>query len=237
MDQTVESPDIETASVTYAKRFSGDWGKYLLGKQESLVAECLPERGEGLNLLSVGGGHAQLTDLYTRRNFATTVYGSDGAPVELLAPYEVQYQSGNILNLPFEDNSFDVVVAIRLLTHLDNWPRLLEEMCRVSKGQVIVEYPSKRSLNIISPILFKFKKQFEGDTRTFTLFTDTQVKKQLALHDYKKEYRKGQFFFPLVVHRMFKSNGILRAVETLLSKIGLSSVLGSPVVMSAGRQK
>jgi ubiquinone/menaquinone biosynthesis C-methylase UbiE len=138
--------------------------------------------------------------------------------------------------LPFEDASFDVVIAIRLLTHLDNWEVLLAEMCRVAKDLIIVEYPSKMSLNAIAPLLFKFKKKFEGDTRTFRLFSDSELKTVLKHNGYESISRKGQFFFPLVVHRMLKSNGFIRALEAVFRKIKMSEVLGSPVILSARKK-
>lgn len=235
MNKSIEAPDIETASSEYAKRFSGEWGKYLLSRQEKLVGETLPNK-QAQSLLSVGGGHAQLTNLYTRRNFEITVYGSEGASLELLAPYDVQYQSGNILDFPYQDNAFDVVVAIRLLTHLNDWPKLIEEMCRVSKGQIIIEYPSTRSLNFISPLLFKLKKRIETDTRKFHLFHESEIRAELNRHGYQVEFRRGQFFFPLVVHRMLKSHWLLRGLESLLTLVRLSCLFGSPVIMSARKK-
>lgn len=235
MNKLIEAPDIETASREYAKRFSGEWGKYLLNRQEKLVAECLPE-AQQQTLLSVGGGHAQLADLYTRSGIDFTVYGSEGASVELLKPYDIQYQSGNILEFPYDDSAFDVVVAIRLLTHLDDWPKLIEEMCRVSVGQIIIEYPSIRSLNCISPMLFRLKKQIETDTRTFRLFNDSEIKAELARHGYQVEFRRGQFIFPLVAHRMLKSHWLLRRFESLFAWLGLSGLFGSPVILSARKK-
>ena len=231
----LESPDIETASPSYAKRFSGHWGAYLLAQQKQLVAQCFPV-GDNLRILEIGGGHAQLVDIYAERGVRATIYGSEGAEVERLAPYDIDYISGNVIKLPFEDASFDVVIAIRLLTHLGQWELLLAEMCRVSKEVVIVEYPSKMSLNAIAPLLFKFKKKFEGDTRTFRLFSDSELKNAFGMHNYATVSRKGQFFFPLVLHRMFKSNRALKVFERLLSRLKLTDKFGSPVVMSAHKK-
>ena len=232
MNKIIESPDVETASLVYAKRFSGQWGEYLLAEQKARVAECIPAVAD-ISILEVGGGHAQLASIYAERGLRPTIYGSDGATTEQLKPFDVNYVSGNVVELPFEDDSFDVVIAIRLLTHLEHWEALLGEMCRVSKGIIIVEYPSKFSLNAIAPLLFTFKKKYEGDTRAFRLFSDKEVKAALRKHGYKVSSRKGQFFFPLVVHRMLKSNGLLKALESALRKLKVSHVLGSPVVLSA----
>ncbi len=236
MDKIIESPDIETASLVYAKRFSGQWGEYLLAEQKERVAECIPVKSD-ISILEVGGGHAQLASIYAERGLRATIYGSEGATVEQLAPFDINYVSGNVVELPFEDTSFDVVIAIRLVTHLDRWETLLAEMCRVSKEVIIVEYPSKLSLNAIAPLLFRVKKKYEGDTRSFRLFWDRELKDTIRKHGFETVSRKGQFFFPLVVHRMLKSNSIIRTVEAILKKVRISNVLGSPVVLCARKKR
>ncbi len=45
-------------------------------------------------------------------------------------------------NLPFEDNSFDVVLCIDVLEHLENIHDVFDELCRVSKSYVIISLPN-----------------------------------------------------------------------------------------------
>ena len=52
-----------------------------------------------------------------------------------------------------------------------NWIKLINELCRVSADRVIVDYPAKRSVNIISRRLFDMKRSIEGvTTRRFSLY-------------------------------------------------------------------
>jgi ubiquinone/menaquinone biosynthesis C-methylase UbiE len=43
----------------------------------------------------------------------------------------VSFQTADVLNLPFEDGSFDRAIADRLLLHVPDLERALEELCRV----------------------------------------------------------------------------------------------------------
>lgn len=50
---------------------------------------------------------------------------------------------GDVLNLPFEDNSFDMAVAFEILEHLpfSSFSVALKEMSRVAKNNVIISLP------------------------------------------------------------------------------------------------
>ena len=66
--------------------------------------------------------------------------------------------------------STSAVVAVRMLTHCEQWEQLVAEMCRVSRGPVITDYPTSQSLNAAAPALFKAKKKYEKNTREWKLF-------------------------------------------------------------------
>ncbi|MBN2261084.1 MAG: methyltransferase domain-containing protein [Clostridiales bacterium] len=51
--------------------------------------------------------------------------------------------TGNILNLPFSDEAFDVVACFEVLEHLpfDNFKSILSEFARISKSHVVLSIP------------------------------------------------------------------------------------------------
>jgi ubiquinone/menaquinone biosynthesis C-methylase UbiE len=55
---------------------------------------------------------------------------------------------GSITDLPFADESFDVVLSFKVLAHLQNIDRALQEIARVTrpKGHVILEFYNSQSL-------------------------------------------------------------------------------------------
>ena len=124
-----ETPDVETASDDYARRFSGPVGAWFLDEQERACLELLSPWPGG-TVLDVGGGHGQVAVPLAREGHAVTVVGSAPACRERLdrlarrAGVEVAFEVGELLRLPYADRSFDLVVSFRLLPHVPKWRRL-----------------------------------------------------------------------------------------------------------------
>ena len=64
LEHNTLTPDVETASDGYARRFAGPVGTYFLARQAAAVARLLSDSdAPGRRALDVGGGHGQLTPL------------------------------------------------------------------------------------------------------------------------------------------------------------------------------
>jgi ubiquinone/menaquinone biosynthesis C-methylase UbiE len=167
--------------------------------------------------------------------YKVTVTGSADVCRERLDKYckkgAFTYLTCDSLNLPFADNYFDVVMAFRLLPHADQWQKLIQEMCRVAGKAVIFDYPDKRSANIFYDLLFDVKKNMEGNTRTYTLFTRKQIRDELAVGNCSKSVFKPEFFMPMVIHRKLKSSLISRVMEGCFRAVGMTGLFGSPIVV------
>ena len=233
-----ETPDIETASESYARRFSGAAGRYLLAAQESAIRAVLAD-WRGGTVLDVGGGHAQLTPLLRALAREVVVLGSDARSLERIRRDfpDCATATGDLLDLPFGPRSFDLVIAVRLLPHVQNWPRLLAELCRVARSTVVVDYPRTTGFNRLTPLLFPVKKRLEGNTRTYRNFRDAELDEVLRLCGFEPRSREAQFLLPMVVHR--RANGLapLRGIEHAAKLIGVTRSLGSPVILRADRRR
>ena len=229
-----ETADIHTSSDEYATRFAGAAGAWMLDVQERITRRLL--RGfEGASVLDVGGGHGQLAIPLCRDGWKVTVLGSDES-----CRHRIQssvdsgactFAVGNVVELPFPDKSFDVVLCFRLLTHCERWPELVRELGRVARRAVIVDYPTGQSLNAIAPALFGAKKKFEKNTRTWALFRHAQVSGEFATNGYAPAATGKQFFLPMVLHRMLKSRAASAALESVCRALGLTRLWGSPVIV------
>ena len=233
-----ETPDIETASESYAQRFAGAAGQYLLAEQEAAIRAVLAD-WRGGTVLDVGGGHAQLTPFLKTLARDVVVLGSDARSLERVRRDfpDCATATGDLLDLPLEPRSFDVVVAVRLLPHVQNWPRLLSELCRVARSTVIVDYPRTTGFNRLTPLLFPVKKRLEGNTRTYRNFRDAELDEVLRVCGFEPRAREAQFLLPMVVHRRANGFAALRGLESAAKFLGLTRALGSPVILRADRRR
>lgn len=229
-----ETADIETSTDVYAARFAGAHGQWMLDVQEHLTLKLLADLPEIKTVLDVGGGHGQLAHPMVRDGYEVTVLGSDPSCAHriqiLIDQNACRFDVGNVIALPYEDNAFDAVVCFRLLTHCERWPTLVAECCRVARKVVIIDYPTSQSLNAIAPFFFGAKKKYETNTRTWTLFRHRQVRDTFEKQGWKQSGRRGQFFLPMVVHRMLKSRALSSGLESVTRVLGLNNWLGSPVI-------
>jgi SAM-dependent methyltransferase len=232
----METADIETASEDYAKRFSGDIGNYFLSVQTELTLELL-KNYHIKTILDVGGGHSQLAIPLVKNGYEVTVVGSDESCRKrldrLLEFNKFEFRVCDMLDLPFDNNSFDAVLAFRLLPHVCRWKALIEEMCRVSNKIIIIDYPDIRSFNILYKFMFGIKKILEGNTRPFSLFSRNQIARELYQYGFGRIVYKSEFFMPMVVYRILKSVTFAQTSEFLFRTIGLTKLLGSPIILRA----
>lgn len=235
-----ETADIETSSDEYATRFAGKTGEWMLSVQERITLGFLSDTPEA-SVLDVGGGHGQLAVPLCREGYRVTVLGSDASCRRRIALVvdsgPCEFRIGNVIDLPFEDRSFDAVISFRLLTHCRRWPALVKELCRVTRGSVIVDYPTSQSVNCIAPALFKAKKKLEGNTRTWTLFRHEEVLREFADNGFITRRRDGQFLLPMVLHRALKCRTVSAVLENFCRKIGLTKRWGSPVIVEMVREE
>lgn len=234
----MKHPDVETSSAGYARRFSGPAGRYFLRIQEDALRRTLRDCPAG-RALDVGGAHGQLVDPLRALGWSVTVLGSSeecGQNLRILhGKSGCEFVCSDILHLPFPDASFELVTSVRLLSHVEDWERLLGELCRVSAKWVIIDYPSTSGINALTPLLFKVKKKLEGNTRTYRSFSERVLDRVLSSHGYKKGAVSKQFVLPMALHRVCGSAGPLRLAEWVSRAVGLTAVAGSPVILRADR--
>ena len=229
-----ETPDIETASEDYARRFAGPVGEYFLELQARITLDLISV-WPSARVLDVGGGHAQIAVPLVRNGYSVTVTGSDPSCRErldrTLGPTGWEFRRCGPLTLPFEDDAFDVVVAFRLLPHIDQWQALLDEMCRVARHGIIVDYPDRRSFNLVQSVFFGLKKTIEKNTRPFLCFKRSQLLGEFRRRGFPSATIRPELFFPMVVHRAIGRAGMSKLMESAASGLGMTRLLGSPVIL------
>jgi 2-polyprenyl-3-methyl-5-hydroxy-6-metoxy-1,4-benzoquinol methylase len=234
-----EDADVETSSEGYARRFAGPVGRFFLDRQADSTLELL-RPFPGASVLDVGGGHGQVTGPLVAAGYAVTVLGSDASCEARVRDWtgagRARFVTGDLLEPPMPDRSHDVVLSYRLLPHVRRWPELVATLCRLARLAVVVDYPTRRSVNAAAGLLFGLKKGVEGNTRPFRVLSDAEVAREFARHGFAPTGRRPQFFFPMALHRGLGSAGLARGLEGLAAAAGLTRALGSPVIVRMERR-
>lgn len=234
-----EDADVETSSEGYARRFAGPVGRFFLDRQAEATLDLLRPY-PGASVLDVGGGHGQVTGPLVDAGHAVTVLGSDPSCEAHVREWtragRARFVAADILAPPLPDRSHDVVLSYRLLPHVRRWPELVAALCRLARLAVVVDYPTRRSVNAAADFFFGLKRGVEGDTRPFTVFSDAEIEAAFAGQGFSPTGRRPQFLFPMALHRGLGSAGLARALEGAASAVGLTRALGSPVILRLERR-
>lgn len=236
------SPDLASSTENYASRFAGPVGQYLLRVQEQAIGQMLDRVPPGGRVLDVGGGHCQLTGLLLERGYEVVLHGSSEQSFDrakrlgLTANPRLTTVTSPLEKLPFADREFDIVVAIRMLAHIEAWDRFVAELARVAKREVIIDYASLYSLNIFTPLLFQIKKRIEKNTRTYLCQSSAEVRRTLKAAGFSDVESRAQFFFPMGLHRLLKNVPLSEKIERISEAAGATKLLGSPVIVGAVRE-
>lgn len=229
----LECADIVTSSDDYARRFAGDIGRWLIETQSALVKDVLNTRS-WTSAVDVGGGHGQLVAPLHSLGYETTVLGSADICAQRLQDdihnRRCSFVTGSLTEIPLRDNSFDLATCIRFISHCDDWRALVRELCRLSRHGVLIDYPPLMSSNIVAPFTFRIKKLIEGNTRPFSIFTHREIVQEFAKHNFTLSTRRGQFYFPMAIHRLCKSPAFSQLIEASSDVLALRKNFGSPVI-------
>jgi ubiquinone/menaquinone biosynthesis C-methylase UbiE len=237
-----EDADLASSSDAYAARFSGPVGRWFLDLQANITLDALAGLAPGATVLDVGGGHAQLVPPLVARGYRVTVVGSDRACARHLGPWlaagQCRFEVADLQRLPCGPGTFSAVLCFRLLAHSVDWVRLIGELCRVAADRVVADYPSRRSVNVIADRMFPMKRSVEGAlTRPYAVYDPRDIAEAFTRHGFRVVRQVPQFFMPMMLYRMMRSDRFGRAVEWPARRLGVTRLLGSPIIVRADRRR
>ncbi|MDY7082709.1 MAG: methyltransferase domain-containing protein [Halobacteria archaeon] len=127
---------------------------------------------------------------------------------------EVDFIRGDAKRLPFPDNSFDLVVAMRFFHLVDEPSEYLREMARVSRSVVAFDTFSQSSTRRVYNRFLPMGSH---------LYSDDDVEEFVAKAGLKLQDRHDDFFFPFGLYRVTPrtvAEGIRGIDDTLQEKVG-----------------
>ena len=232
--------DAANAQSFEARRFGGPIGELVARGQADVLASMLGPVS-GRRILDVGTGTGRGAFLLAAAGAHVT--GVD-ASEQMLANAKqraadtqanVDFQVGDAHRLPFEANTFDLAISLRVLMHTPQWRECLAELCRVAARGVLIDYPSATSTAAVQSLARKLLYRFGLSAEPYRVFTDGQIASAFAEHGFRITAVHRQFVLPIAVHKLVGSPGFTLASERFLARIGLLRAFGSPVTVYAER--
>jgi SAM-dependent methyltransferase len=143
----------------YRNRFWGQGREYEDRAERIALRRLLPPQGQ--RLLEVGAGYGRLADLYD--GFQQVIL-LDPARSMLREAQRILgdqprflYVRGDAYNLPLADGACDTLVMVRVMHHLSDVPRGLDEISRTLNGggTLVCEYANKHNLKAMARYLLR----------------------------------------------------------------------------------
>ena len=129
-----------------------------------VVEKCSSLGDRGLTILDAAAGRGLLAELLSKNHSVTAM--------DIVVPKEykeVEWIKGNLLNIPFPDKSFDMVICTHAIEHIRDYRRAISELRRVAKRYVIIIMPCQREYKYtvdlhvnFCPYLYRFQ-EFIGE--------------------------------------------------------------------------
>ncbi len=223
-----------------AERFGGPIGRILLEDQERVLAESLGDVSERRILdMATGTGRAALA-LAKRGALVTGV----DASAEMLAVarrraaesgLSVDFDEGDAHALIYPSQSFDAVVCLRMLMHVPDWRKALSELCRVSRHQLVIDYPASTSLASMQVVWRRIARTLGSKVEAYRVFSAGSIARELDRNGFRIISLHKQFVLPIALHKAVGSAGFTRGIESGLASAGMLKLAGSPVTLTARR--
>ena len=232
--------DPSTARTFDDRRFGGPIGDLVAGTQARVIANFIG-RIHQRDILDVGTGTGRAARLLARGGARVT--GVDASEAMLAIAREraaadgvsIKWQLGDAHALDFADQSFDVVVSLRVLMHTPEWRGCIAEFCRVANRLVIVDYPSAASLARVESALRRVRFKRGAKTEPYRVFTDKEIAEAFERNGFRVRSVHKQFVLPIALHKAIGWRRLTMAVEGMFDRVGMLDYLGSPVSIVAER--
>jgi ubiquinone/menaquinone biosynthesis C-methylase UbiE len=208
------------------KRFS-EGGAFIDRREKEAVLSALGPVDDK-RILEVACGTGRFTVMMAQQG--ADIIGLDISPAMLAQGREkakqvgvddhVEFMRGDASRLPFPDDHFDSVFAMRFFHLADRPVTFLRELRRVSKGQVFFDTFNLGSTRVIYNWLLPMGSRLYSRRDVESLLADSELKLETEAHDFVLPYG---FYrqLPQQVARPF------RQVDTALGKTPLGDKLAS----------
>jgi len=140
-------------------------------REISLTENILSQTPSFTNAIDIGCGEGYLLFRLSERK-KERLYGLDLSEgrINTTKKYvpSASLLRGDVLSLPFPDNSFDIVFCSELLEHITDYKKVVDELIRISKRSIIITVPNELPLVSVMCPKCKTKHFLDGHVNFFT---------------------------------------------------------------------
>jgi ubiquinone/menaquinone biosynthesis C-methylase UbiE len=216
----------EVAQEYDVKRFSRG-GRLIDRREKRAVLDALNPL-DGRNVLEIACGTGRFTVMLAERgadivgldiSSAMMAEGRKKARAADVAD-RIEFIRGDAARLPFPDDHFDTVFAMRFFHLADTPAKFLAEMCRVSKEQVFFDTFNDRSTRVLYNWLLPMGSRLYGHDEVKRLIDGAGLTLTDASHDFVLPYG----FYRKIPNRLA---GAFRSVDTTLGETPIGNHVAS----------
>ena len=147
------------------KRFTSIGGEFIDSNEKEIVKRLINSENNIERVLDLGAGTGRFSFLLAKEGYDVTSFDQSDEMLKIIDEkskeenLNISLVRGDAFKLPFEDDTFDACVSIRVLWHFENPEDLIAEMRRVTNkdGVMIFDLLNKKSLIYpITPIANRF---------------------------------------------------------------------------------
>lgn len=216
----------EVAQEYDVKRFSRG-GRLIDRREKRAVLDALNPL-DGRNVLEIACGTGRFTVMLAERgadivgldiSSAMMAEGRKKARAADVAD-RIEFIRGDAARLPFPDDHFDTVFAMRFFHLADTPAKFLAEMCRVSKEQVFFDTFNDRSTRVLYNSLLPMGSHLYGHEEVQRLIDGAGLTLTDASHDFVLPYG----FYRKIPNRLA---GAFRSADTAIGDTSLGDYVAS----------
>ena len=232
--------DPAMAATFDAKRFGGPIGRIVLDDQERVLTTFLPDVA-GRRMLDVGTGTGRAAMALAQRGAVVTGVDASGEMLSVArrraseSGLVIEFSEGDAHALRFADRAFDATVCLRVLMHVPDWKKTIEELCRVTERRVVLDYPALKSMASLQAAWRRAAVVMGRRVESYRVLRHREVAEELDRHGFRIIASHRQFVLPIALHKLVGSPRFTRRLEGVLASAGALKVVGSPVTIAAER--